>query len=60
LSSRGIRVTAIVLDPASFGASYGSLETEIELTASHIPHYVVRFGDELAEVLTNEQLRSYV
>jgi uncharacterized protein (DUF58 family) len=58
LSSRGIRVTAIVLDPASFGANYSSLETEIELTASHIPHYVVRFGDDLTEVLANERVRS--
>jgi uncharacterized protein (DUF58 family) len=58
LSSRGVRVTAVVIDPASFGANYSSLETEIELTASHIPHYAVRFGDDLTEVLTNERLRS--
>jgi uncharacterized protein (DUF58 family) len=53
LINRGVRVTAVVLDPGSFGAPYNSLEVEIELTASHIPHYVIREGEKLEESLAN-------
>lgn len=53
LSSRGVRVTAIVIDPGSFDMPYNSVEVEIELTASHIPHYVVHNGDRLEQALTN-------
>ena len=53
LMARGVRVTAVLIDPGSFGMPYNSFDTEIELTASHIPHYVVREGDQLAEVLAN-------
>jgi uncharacterized protein (DUF58 family) len=51
LMSRGVRVTAVVIDPGSFDMPYTSLEVEIELTASRIPHYVVRQGDDLAQAL---------
>jgi hypothetical protein len=50
--SRGVRVTAVVIDPSSFGMPYNSLDVEIELIASHIPHYVVHQGDALEQVLT--------
>jgi uncharacterized protein (DUF58 family) len=53
LNSRGVKVTAVVIDPGSFGMPYNSLETEIELTASHVPHYVVREGDSLQMALAN-------
>jgi hypothetical protein len=53
LMARGVRVTAILIDPGSFGMPYNSFDTEIELTASHIPHYVVREGDRLDVVLAN-------
>ena len=53
LMARGVRVTVVLIDPASFGVPYNSFETEIELTASHIPHYVVREGDQLELVLAN-------
>lgn len=53
LSNRGVRVTAVVIDPGSFGVPYNSLETEIELTASHIPHYVIHRGDKLEQALAN-------
>lgn len=53
LNNRGVRVTAVVLDPSSFGTPYNSLEAEIELTASHIPHYVVHNGDRLEQTLAN-------
>ncbi len=52
LTSRGVRVTAVLIDPGSFGTPYNSVDTEIELTASHIPHYVVRYGDPLEEALS--------
>ena len=51
LMSRGVRVTAVVIDPGSFDMPYNSLEVEIELTASRIPHYVVRQDDALAQAL---------
>jgi uncharacterized protein (DUF58 family) len=53
LMARGVRVTVILIDPGSFGMPYNSFDTEIELTASHIPHYVVREGDRLDVVLAN-------
>ena len=53
LMARGVRVTAILIDPGSFGMPYNSFDTEIELTASHIPHYVVREGDRLDVALDN-------
>ncbi|MBN1219207.1 MAG: DUF58 domain-containing protein [Anaerolineae bacterium] len=56
IMSRGVRVTAIVIDPGSFGMPHHSLEVEIELTASHIPHYVVRQGDALGQVLTTTRV----
>jgi len=53
LSSRGVRVTAIVIDPESFDMPYNSVEVEIELTASHVPHYILRRGDRLEHALSN-------
>lgn len=53
LTTRGVRVSAILLDPGSFGMPYSSLDVEIELTASHIPHYIVRAGVPLEQALAN-------
>ncbi|MEM7347261.1 MAG: DUF58 domain-containing protein [Chloroflexota bacterium] len=53
LTSRGVRVTAVVIDPGSFGMPYNSTEIEIELTASHVPHYVLRKDDLLEQSLAN-------
>lgn len=53
LANRGIKPTAVLIDPASFGDDTDSLETEIELTASHVPHYVIRHGDRLEDALAN-------
>lgn len=55
LLARGIRATVILIDPGSFGMPYNSIETEIELTASHIPHYVVHEGDKLELALANSR-----
>ncbi len=51
LNDRGIRVVAILIDPSSFGATVTSLKTEIELVANHLPHYLIRRGDDLAQAL---------
>ena len=40
LSSRGISVTAVMVDPNGFGKPCDFLAMEIELTASHIPRYI--------------------
>ena len=53
LSNRGVKLTAVVIDPGSFHMPFNSVEIEIELTASHIPHYVVRRGDRLDGALSN-------
>ncbi len=53
LLDRGVRATAIVIDPGSFGMPYNSLNIEIELTTNYIPHYMVRQGDALEQALAN-------
>ncbi len=53
LSNRGVKATAIVIDPGSFGMPFNSVNVEIELTASHISHYVVSKGDALEQALAN-------
>ena len=55
ITNRGVKVTAVVIDPGSFGSPYNALEAEIELTTSHIPHYVVHYGDRLDIALANAQ-----
>jgi hypothetical protein len=56
IMSRGVRVTAVVIDPGSFGMPDNSIDVEVELTASHIPHYVVREGDALERALTTTRV----
>lgn len=51
LAGRGVKVTAIVIDPNSFGMPYDSDQVISELAASHIPHFLVKQGDELPSVL---------
>jgi len=53
LASRGVKVTAIVVDPGSFGYPYTADPTLAELAASHIPAYVVRQGDRLSAAIAN-------
>jgi hypothetical protein len=59
LLDRGVRATAILIDPGSFGMPYNALEAEIELTASYIPHYMVRQGDPLEQALANSRSTRY-
>jgi len=42
-----------VIDPASFGASYGADEVLAELAAGHVPSYTVHYGDDLSVALAN-------
>jgi uncharacterized protein (DUF58 family) len=53
LLDRGVRATAIVIDPGSFGMPYNALNIEIELTTNYIPHYMVHQGDALEQALAN-------
>ncbi|MDM8532759.1 DUF58 domain-containing protein [Anaerolineales bacterium HSG25] len=55
LNDRGIRSTAIVIDPSSFGVPNSSKEVEVELTSNRIPYYVVNEGDDLGMVLSNRR-----
>ena len=52
LASRGIRVTVVVVDPSSFGAPTNANEVAIELSANHIPNFIVNSGDDVAMVLS--------
>ncbi len=53
MMARGVRVTAVIIDPSSFGTDYNSLEVEIELTANHIPYYVVHQDQPIEQALAN-------
>ncbi|RME70702.1 MAG: DUF58 domain-containing protein [Chloroflexi bacterium] len=55
LAARGVQVTAVLIDPGSFGMPFNTVEAEVELTANHIPHYIVRQGDRLEEALANSR-----
>lgn len=56
LTSRGVKVTAIFVNPESFGVPFDATEIISELYTNHIPHYVVNKGDKLDEVLANKRL----
>ena len=51
LASRGIRVTAIIIDPSSFGALYDAQSVLTELSTNHIPNYVIQKGDDIGVAL---------
>ncbi|MFQ5578818.1 MAG: hypothetical protein ACE5G8_17715, partial [Anaerolineae bacterium] len=53
LSSRGVKVTGIVVDPGSFGMPFNADEVIAELLASHIPSYMVCLGDKIQNVIAN-------
>ena len=57
LASRGIRVTAIMIDPGSFGALYDAQEAIAELSTNHIPNYVIHNGDDISVTLANRRRR---
>jgi len=57
LASRGIRVTSIVVDPGSFGAAVDAQEVMAELSANHIPNFLVRQGDDISVALGNIRRR---
>lgn len=53
MAGRGIKVTAIVVDPGSFGAAYNAQSVSAELTSNHVPSYVIRKGDDISVALGN-------
>ena len=57
LASRGIKVTAVVIDPGSFGASYNARGIITELTLNHVPSYVLQKGDDISIALGNLRRR---
>ena len=52
LNRRGIRIVAVIIDPASFGGTEDSRATQARLEAIGISTYVVREGDDLTVVLS--------
>jgi len=56
LASRGVKVTAIVIDPGSFGAPYHADDILGELAASHIPAHRIQRGDNLEFTLANQKI----
>ncbi len=55
LAGRGVKVTAIVIDPGSFGAPYYATDIVGELAAGHIPAHCVQRGDNLEFTLANKK-----
>lgn len=55
LSSRGVKVSSVVLEPSSFGVNYTANDLLAELASSHIPTYVLRNGVRIDESLANMQ-----
>lgn len=51
---RGVRLIAVLVDPATFGGPAGVEAALGELQASRIPAYVVRNGDNLAQALSRQ------
>ncbi|MBM4464252.1 MAG: DUF58 domain-containing protein [Chloroflexi bacterium] len=52
LEQRGLRVTAVLVAPDSFGGEEGMEEVMVELAARGTPTHVVRKGDDLAAALS--------
>ena len=51
LAGRGVKVTAIIIDPGSFGLPLQADDLLAELDGSHIPAYRVKQGDDIARAL---------
>jgi len=54
LARRGVRLVAIVIDPASFGGQGRAEDIIAELQMSQVPAYLVRNGDDLARALSQQ------
>jgi hypothetical protein len=53
LARRGLRVVAVLVDPAGFGGIAGGAGAISSIMSMRgIPTYVVRYGDDLAEALS--------
>jgi hypothetical protein len=53
LFGRGIKVTAVLVNPGSFGVPYDSQQVSTELSVNHVPNFVVNKGDDISIVLGN-------
>jgi uncharacterized protein (DUF58 family) len=51
ISQRGVRVIAVLIESQSFGRVFGNEGLVPELSASGIPTYLIREGDDLTEAL---------
>jgi uncharacterized protein (DUF58 family) len=52
LARKGVRIVAVLLDPASFGGTVDTTQTEARLATFNVPTYVVRESDNLTAVLS--------
>lgn len=48
IAQRGVRVSAVLIEPATFGASPSSLLTVSALAAASIPTHLVKYGEPIA------------
>lgn len=55
LTRRGIRIVAVLLDPASFGGATDTSQTQARLATFNVPTYIVRAGDDLTRVLSQSR-----
>lgn len=58
LARRGLRVVTVLIDPASFGGQGSSDEVAALLQSSGMTVYVVRYGEDVAAVLSQNLRRS--
>ena len=58
IAHRGIRVSAVLIEPATFGAGPSSLLTVSALTAAGIPAHLVKYGEPIAQAFAGPTLTS--
>lgn len=56
MSHRGIRVSAVLIEPATFGPAPPSLLTVSALTAAGIPAHLVKYGEPIAQAFAGPAL----
>jgi uncharacterized protein (DUF58 family) len=56
ISHRGIRVSAVLIEPATFGPAPSSLLTVSALTAAGIPAHLVKYGEPIAQAFAGPNL----
>jgi uncharacterized protein (DUF58 family) len=54
LVARGVRCVAIIIEPGTFGGAESSLMVVSDLTATGVPTYLVKHGDDINSALASQ------